>query len=297
MAQTSALEASLLALLEPVLNPIWTFLVVGERPGTWALLGASIILVATVWRTLAPMLARKDTATLVLILVAVGACTEDAGDDGSSGATGGSMGSGVGGMDPGVEPLPDLVLDADYLVDTTALDTVTVDDMCRLAEGCVTGLGERRVVRFGSRTGNLGPGDFILGAAQAGNPLWTHNTCRDSYDLVGFAWYALINRVTNEEVVTGAKNGFCIADADHYQDSVGFCDVYDCDDQGISRGCADNYGSELECQWVDITGLVPGAYELRVTINADRRVPEVSYDNNVVRVQLDIGESELGVTR
>jgi drug/metabolite transporter (DMT)-like permease len=56
MAQTSALEASLLALLEPVLNPIWTFLIVGERPGTWATLGAAIILVATVWRTVAPLL-------------------------------------------------------------------------------------------------------------------------------------------------------------------------------------------------------------------------------------------------
>lgn len=65
MAQTSALEASLLALLEPVLNPIWTFLVVGERPGTWALLGAAIILIATVWRTLAPILAGKGAATAV----------------------------------------------------------------------------------------------------------------------------------------------------------------------------------------------------------------------------------------
>jgi drug/metabolite transporter (DMT)-like permease len=62
MAHTSALEASLLALLEPVLNPIWTFLVVGERPGTWALTGAAIILMATVWRTVAPLLARNDAA-------------------------------------------------------------------------------------------------------------------------------------------------------------------------------------------------------------------------------------------
>lgn len=235
---------------------------------------------------------------LVFLLVAAAACTEDAGDDGSSDAGGGSPGSATdGGVDSGVEPLPDLVLDADYLVDTTVLDTVTVDDMCLLAEGCVTGLGERRVVRFGSRTGNLGTGDFMLGAAQAGNPLWTRNSCRDSYDLVGFARYALVDRATNAEVVTGAKNGFCIADADHYGESSGFCDVYDCENQGISSGCADNYGSELECQWVDITGIAPGAYELRVTINADRSVAETSYDNNVVRVQLDIGEDELGVTR
>ncbi len=48
-----ALETSLLVLLEPVLNPIWTFLVVGERPGPWALAGGAVVIGATVWRTLA----------------------------------------------------------------------------------------------------------------------------------------------------------------------------------------------------------------------------------------------------
>jgi drug/metabolite transporter, DME family len=59
VAHTPALEASLLALLEPVLNPIWTFIFVGERPGPWALCGGSIVLAATVWRTLAPLVAAR----------------------------------------------------------------------------------------------------------------------------------------------------------------------------------------------------------------------------------------------
>jgi drug/metabolite transporter (DMT)-like permease len=42
-----ALEASLLLLAEPVLNPIWAWLVHGERPGIWALGGGAIILMAT----------------------------------------------------------------------------------------------------------------------------------------------------------------------------------------------------------------------------------------------------------
>jgi drug/metabolite transporter (DMT)-like permease len=53
---TPAIEASLLVLLEPVLNPIWTFLVAGERPGPWALAGGGVVLGATAWRTLAPVL-------------------------------------------------------------------------------------------------------------------------------------------------------------------------------------------------------------------------------------------------
>ncbi len=57
IAHVPALEASLLVLLEPVLNPVWTFLLAGERPGPWALAGGAVILAATVWRTAAPALA------------------------------------------------------------------------------------------------------------------------------------------------------------------------------------------------------------------------------------------------
>lgn len=53
LEHTPAVEASLLVLLEPVLNPIWAWLFAGERPGPWALAGGAIILVATAWRTLA----------------------------------------------------------------------------------------------------------------------------------------------------------------------------------------------------------------------------------------------------
>lgn len=59
IVKTPALEASLLILLEPVLNPIWTFLLVGERPGPWALAGGAIVVAATAWRTLAPVLSRQ----------------------------------------------------------------------------------------------------------------------------------------------------------------------------------------------------------------------------------------------
>jgi drug/metabolite transporter (DMT)-like permease len=53
---TPAIEASLIILVEPVLNPIWTFLVAGERMGPWAIAGGAVVLLATAWRTLAPVL-------------------------------------------------------------------------------------------------------------------------------------------------------------------------------------------------------------------------------------------------
>jgi len=47
-----ALEVSLLVLIEPVLNPIWAWLLQGERPGGWAIAGGATILAATAIRAL-----------------------------------------------------------------------------------------------------------------------------------------------------------------------------------------------------------------------------------------------------
>ena len=46
-----ALEASVILLIEPVLNPIWAWAVQGEVPGVWALVGGAIILGATTAKT------------------------------------------------------------------------------------------------------------------------------------------------------------------------------------------------------------------------------------------------------
>lgn len=40
----TALEATLIPLLEPVLNPLWVMLALGERPGTWAMVGGALVL-------------------------------------------------------------------------------------------------------------------------------------------------------------------------------------------------------------------------------------------------------------
>lgn len=46
-----ALEASLLLLLEPVLNPIWSWIVHGEVPSGWSLIGGAVILGASLAKT------------------------------------------------------------------------------------------------------------------------------------------------------------------------------------------------------------------------------------------------------
>jgi DME family drug/metabolite transporter len=51
MPHVTALEASLLLLLEPMFNPLWSWLVHGEEPGAWAIGGSVLILGATAVRT------------------------------------------------------------------------------------------------------------------------------------------------------------------------------------------------------------------------------------------------------
>jgi drug/metabolite transporter (DMT)-like permease len=47
-----ALEASLLLLAEPVLNPLWAWIVHGERPSAWSIAGGAVIVAATLAKTL-----------------------------------------------------------------------------------------------------------------------------------------------------------------------------------------------------------------------------------------------------
>lgn len=53
MARVTALTASLLILVEPMLNPVWSWWLHGEAPGAMALVAGGLILAATAWRTLA----------------------------------------------------------------------------------------------------------------------------------------------------------------------------------------------------------------------------------------------------
>ena len=53
VARVQALEASLIGMLEPVLNPVWVFLALGETPGWWAVAGGAVIVAAVTGRTIA----------------------------------------------------------------------------------------------------------------------------------------------------------------------------------------------------------------------------------------------------
>jgi len=52
----SAIDAVLIPVLEPILNPIWVFLLLGEYPGIWTIIGGSIIITTITLRYLLPLI-------------------------------------------------------------------------------------------------------------------------------------------------------------------------------------------------------------------------------------------------
>jgi len=62
--QLTAIETVLIQTLEPILNPIWVFLIVAEIPGQWALVGGSLVLVAVTTRAI--WAARQPSGELVV---------------------------------------------------------------------------------------------------------------------------------------------------------------------------------------------------------------------------------------
>jgi drug/metabolite transporter (DMT)-like permease len=50
--RVTALEATLLPLIEPILNPVWVMIALGERPGPWAAAGGAVVIGAVSGRAL-----------------------------------------------------------------------------------------------------------------------------------------------------------------------------------------------------------------------------------------------------
>ena len=48
----TALEAILITVIEPLLNPLWVLIFDGEKPGSYAILGGIIVIIAVVARSI-----------------------------------------------------------------------------------------------------------------------------------------------------------------------------------------------------------------------------------------------------
>lgn len=178
----------------------------------------------------------------------------------------------------GVCPLPDLSIDEDYLVNSAEVVQRTfVEGSCSLEEGCIDALGDRKLLRFSLRTPNTGGGDLFLGDP-TGNDLFQYSPCHDHYHFKGYAEYRLLDENGNE-LALGHKQAFCLLDYDPLEGTA-TDPQYDCSYQGISKGWSDIYESSLPCQWVDITDVPAGNYQLHIRLNYEHTLAEESFDNN-----------------
>ena len=119
---------------------------------------------------------------------------------------------------------------------------------------------------------------------------------------LGFDRYELRHAGSANAVVRDRKSGFCLGDR-YYADVrppgsprkkvyVGRCGLgargLSEIEEGISVGYGDAYSAFLEYQDLPLDGLPTGRYLLVHHVNADRRLHELSYENNTASVLLDL---------
>jgi hypothetical protein len=120
----------------------------------------------------------------------------------------------------------------------------------------------------------------------------THN----HWHFLGFDSYQLREIKKHTLVRPDSKTGFCLGDRyltydDHKIPGQPAAPVftegcgYDSPQllevgEGISPGYGDNYAAQLEGQYIDITGVPAGTYNLVHTVNANRAIHESDYTNN-----------------
>jgi hypothetical protein len=132
------------------------------------------------------------------------------------------------------------------------------------------------------------------------------------WHLMNFEHFTLVSS-QGKIVVTDRKNGFCLGDRFPVADIGGLAHVpgdagadaelaerlraNTCRHheptaldvvEGISVGAGDDYKYGVDYQWLDITRVPSGTYELVNTVNADRTLIEKNYGDNSTTVSLSI---------
>ncbi|MFI6025345.1 lysyl oxidase family protein [Amycolatopsis magusensis] len=132
------------------------------------------------------------------------------------------------------------------------------------------------------------------------------------WHLMNFEHFALVSK-QGTVVVRDRKNGFCLGDRYRVPDADrlgrvpgdsgpdgelakrlrdNMCGHHEPSAlevvEGISVGSGDDYKYTVDYQWLDITGVASGVYDLVNTVNSDRTLAELDYGNNASSVAVSI---------
>jgi len=180
-----------------------------------------------------------------------------------------------------------------------------------VSEGCAEATSGVDLLRFSATSRNVGTGDLSLGnpncppcatacgtcaascsscttcsLCTCGNPEFVCSPAagHNHAHYLNYARYELLDN-SAAAVVVGHKQGYCLRDSTC---NSGVTAKYTCSNQGITAGCGDIYGYTLGCQYLDITGVAPGNYTLRVTVDPYDLIPDRDKSNNVATVPVVI---------
>jgi hypothetical protein len=157
---------------------------------------------------------------------------------------------------------------------------------CEIEEGTIPAAGTYKLLRFATQTRNIGTADLVLGNP-ANNPSFEWGACHGHYHFRSFAQYRLLDS-TGSVVRTGRKVGFCLMDITRIDSAANPSPRYSCSSQGIQAGWADVYGASLSGQWIDITGVPAGSYQLEIAMDPMNVIDEADETNNITRIAVTI---------
>ena len=175
---------------------------------------------------------------------------------------------------------PDLTVPIDLIQLKVVEQSFPASD-CEVTEHCIA-QGKRRLLRFDMHTVNLGTEDLVFGPP-GNSPMFQYAPCHNHYHFEALAAYRVLT-LSNEVVRVGNKFGFCLEDVLNSHGPAGAAKIYSCDFQGIQAGWSDIYNADLPCQYVDLTGLPVGDYQLEIELDPLHQIPESDEENNRVRV-------------
>ena len=178
----------------------------------------------------------------------------------------------------------DLVVWPDRLEPYESTETFTDED-CEVQENMITA-GTHHLLRFSTESRNIGGGDVVMGAPE-GNPNFEFQECHGHSHFKGFATYTLRD-LSRTIVAQGRKVSFCLEDVSQWDPQAPIFSKFDCENQGIQAGWSDIYDGGLPGQWIDITGIAAGDYQLEITINPEHIIDEADYSNNTTIVPVTI---------
>lgn len=191
--------------------------------------------------------------------------------------------------------LPDLTVDADVVARSVQITQQSFDAAsCEVLEGCVGAAGDRRLLRFSVSIPNLGTGDAAVPGPETAPELYQFDPCHGHDHLIDFSTYKLVGSDGGE--ITGRKQGYFFVDnAPYCADAEPPAVPGALPGMRISAGWSDVYLASYSCQWIDITDVPDGTYELRVSVDDLDIVAETDAQPNEVALTLEISQDSVTV--